>query len=430
MLCRNGQSPTRKKSLEQEQSLHCHVMNSRLARPTARFLMENKEVLTNGIEDLSSKERVLQNEKDIKTWLSETLDGNMYHEDTYNYAFSELWSGDGRAMGPVFDDALEDAYLNLGNRKNLEFEVRRRVLEKEEYDLMIKMAEGELPNTMVVVSDFPPELWNSDSDVGGYNVSRKQTMLRVVTRDYDGRITVRTQSLDGSDRESLEQIYKTCGREASPGELLGQRIHMDIAAEDDRENLVEELRITYDRNLSIKYGRQMYGGRDYDVLAELGTSRFVEEQQDLISHIRYNYNELDFDDFRDQKILGSLAATISERYERTVVQATEGYQKQSSVYENVRPINVESEIALAVHKAVLQGKTFSGCGASVSLDANKTELENNLNSLGYGNKTDKESTYSFNKLAYCRVCQAPPKEAAPKKMCGPCNICRECDSKL
>jgi hypothetical protein len=38
--------------------------------------------------------------------------------------------------------------------------------------------------------------------------------------------------------------------------------------------------------------------------------------------------------------------------------------------------------------------------------------------------------YSFNKKMFCLVCQSPPGINAKPKWCGPCGICRQCDSRL
>src|SRR5690606_20043780 len=117
-------------------------------------------------------------------------------------------------------------------------------IEYEEYQDMLAMARGDLPNTMVVVSDFAPERMNATRDVGGYNVTRKQTMLRVITRSADGKLKMYSQSLDGSNRKALESMYAFLGFDVRHGELLSQRIHTDIDKH-EQELLVDQLMGVY-----------------------------------------------------------------------------------------------------------------------------------------------------------------------------------------
>src|SRR5690606_34211814 len=120
------------------------------------------------------------------------------------------------------------------------YELRRRYIEKQEYLEMLEMMRGDRLNTMVVISDFPPELMNATKDVGGYNVTRKQTMLRVLTKNPDGSLSMYSQSLDGSDRRALESIYYELGYAPEQGELLGQRMHVNVSP-DQQKVLIDRL---------------------------------------------------------------------------------------------------------------------------------------------------------------------------------------------
>ena len=93
------------------------------------------------------------------------------------------------------------------------------------------------PNTIMVVSDFPPELCDYPQDVGGYNVSRQQTYLRIYGRQTNGRMVMFSQSLDLSNRQALEQIYDFFGVQPQPGELLSQRLHIDLP-DNEQNNLI------------------------------------------------------------------------------------------------------------------------------------------------------------------------------------------------
>lgn len=361
-------------------------------------------------------------QEDTATWLAEVLDGQMRTEVSFLFDGEELYSQDGRPIHNIFADSIEAAEELAQAQPNLAFEHRRRMVEMEEYAQMVEIAKGSRGNTMVVVSDFPEELEDSPEDVGGYNVSRKQTMLRVISRKQDGTISVVTQSLDGSDREGLEAIYHHFGLQPEPGELLGQRITWDNLGPWEQETLADTLREKYDQKLSENYGGAWFAGRslshDFSVL---NTYEFVREQTDLMgwigAHVQGGKEDLD-------KFLYSVAATMKARYEDMLA----GKPERIPVFSgNVYPINLEAEIRLAMREAASNGQAFSGCGMTVGSELSGEE---DMAGLGYGNKTNKETKYEFNKHMHCVVCQAPPKEDESKKMCGPCGICRDCDKKL
>jgi hypothetical protein len=322
---------------------------------------------------------------DTTTWLAEVLDGSMRTPFEYQFDGKELYGRDGTPLKKVFKDAISDADKIISHNPNLIFELRRRWVEMGEYQDMIAMCNDELPNTMIVISDFPPELMGTSDNVGGYNAERKQTMLRVITKTEDGKLKMLQQSLDLSDRTALEAIYRSLGFEPAPGELLGQRINLELALE-DQELLTDKLMGVYDSSLGRRFGGEWYAGR----LGQkpINTYEFVIRQQDLLA-----------------KFVGE----------------TDGRPTESQLY----------KLATEMDKRMgnyYEGKSYSGCGLSLGPDGFNTK--NEINSLGYGNKTDEKTEYKFDKYMHCVVCQAPPKKDEPKKMCGPCGICRTCDTKL
>lgn len=348
---------------------------------------------------------------DTTTWLAEALDGNMRTHFEFSFDGNDLFGQDGGSMKTIFKDALqsaEDLPPNLG------FEWRRRSHELDEYNEMVQMMKGSGFNTMVVVSDFPPELMDATQDTGGYNYQRKQTMLRVITKNDSGLLGMTTQSLDKSDRRALESIYHYFGVQAFPGELLGQRLCLDLDHVEQTQ-LIDNLVDIYDNTLAQNYGGRWRAGRD--IGKSINTYEFVKQQYDLIE---YYSNQANF--FGDnQPVLYGVMATIKRRFENTKNQNVGGVEYNNSQ-------NLDYEIRLSIIESHLAGNSFSGCGLSLN-NANDTSLQ--LGELGYGNNVDKKQSYSFNKKMYCVVCQAPPKKNdESKKMCGPCGICRSCDSKL
>ncbi len=306
----------------------------------------------------------------------------------------ELFGQDGRALGDVTQDALYEAKRIVKNNPNLWFEIRRRSLEAEEIKLARQMARGELPNTMIIPSDFPAELEDSKEDIGGYNITRKQTMLRVLALKPDGNIQLYSQSLDGSDRTSLEAIYAHFGQMPEPGELLGQRIHVDLSP-DEQVDLVDRLTGIYDRSMSSNYGGEWYAGRrpaDYR-----NTYDFVCKQNDLVSEcVRLRLsNEL-----TDRRMY-DLAATMQKRFKAKK-------QIAGSSWAYSVPISSEllhHEIKVAGTEARERGDTFSSCGGTLKSEDFDQSTENQLELSGYGNKSseDDDCVYISKKCPECGI---------------------------
>lgn len=347
------------------------------------------------------------------TWLAETLPGSLRTSFEFSFDGHELYGQDGSPLAPVFRNAIIDAEAIAEQRPNLVFELRRRYIEAEEYDDMLAMARGEAPNTTVVVSDFPHELQTAAQDVGGYNVARKQTMLRVINRQNDGSIKITTQSLDLSDRPALEAIYGYFNIWPQQGELLGQRIHDDIDGQ-EQPYLIDRLMGIYDRQLTENYGGSWFAGRASDHAPD--TYDFVKQQHDLLALF---VGSLLTDKTAAEKMRYDVAATMAKRL--SLLQIIES----PATLPYMQTIPLEQEIAQNGAEARARGLGFSGCGGTVGV-----ETGDQLKQSGYGSKTNESTTYSFDKKMYCVVCQAPPSKAEKPKMCGPCGICKACDFRL
>jgi len=347
--------------------------------------------------ELDRRQRI---ETDTTTWLAETLHGSMRTSFEFSFDGVELYGKDGRALGAIFDDAITEARMLAEQNPSLLFELRRRLIEKGEYEDMLRMARGELPNTMVVVSDFPPELMAASQDVGGYNTSRRQTMLRSLTRQPGGSMRITVQSLDGSNRQAQEAIYTSLGERVKTGELLGQRIYRELPTE-WQDNVINNLTSTYDESLRQQYGGAWHAGiRQTPQRAIADTYAFAVSQHDLI------------DWFTEQKLANpqgaeelryKLAAAMEARYERHVrrtqarsidfIPGAVSFRQIVSVERVVsgRP-NLIQELQQAETRALRLGKTYSGCGATVSgmrrgMRRRWVENEDETDELGYGNKS-------------------------------------------
>lgn len=316
---------------------------------------------------------------DATTWAAEVLKGSMRTTFEFTYSEGELYGHDGLPLTPVFEDAYEHAKKQAVINPKLAFEVRRTGTERGELDDLKAMARGEGPNTLVIESDFPEELQDSPVDVGGYNVERKQAMLRVIYRQPDGQLVMVSQSLEGSDRKSLEAIREHLGYDTEPGELLGQRMALDMNPE-DQEFLVDELCGVYDRKLSEKNGGEYRAGWKLpEGRASVNTYDFVLQQDDLIQAFINDTNP-------SPDSLYGFAAAMQKRYEQTY-----GTQAQSVPFTEIGFItgNPVAEMFHAAVEARAEGTVFSGCGVSVGRNGELSTREN-LGQAGYGEKSDED----------------------------------------
>ena len=352
---------------------------------------------------------------DTETWLAEVLNGSMRTSFEYSFDGRELCGEDGGAIGEIFDDAVETAQEIVRYNPSLLFELRRRLIERDEYDDMLKMAGGELPNTMIVVSDFPPELMDSTEDEGGYNVKRKQTMLRVITRQPDGSIRMISQSLEGSDRLALEAMYDRMEQPVEKGELLEQRMYRDLQPA-HQDKLADILTQTYDNSLGQRHGGGWHAGFKQPAKRSwINTYEFAQAQHDIIEWFTTtkSTNPVAAESQRFR-----LAATVNERYERYLQDS--GHDRlpaiQPGLDQDTSHIdNLLQEIEQSAQRAIFFGMVFSGCGVSVGLVSSEAQLEQ----AGYGNRagSDKYGSLQFkcskghnntrprNKLiSHCRQC--------------------------
>ncbi len=346
---------------------------------------------------------------DTVTWLAEVLPGPMRSPVEYLFDGHELYAPDGSAVEPIFDNATAEAAL-LPDL--FAFEYRRRLIEKTEYEDMITMMKSGSYNTMVVVSDFPPELENIHEDVGGYNASRKQTMLRVLTKTPKETLMMYSQTLDGSNRAALEAIYSSIGFVPKPGELLGQRMKF-TADENEQEFLTDWLMGIYDRSLEAQYGGKWQAGM-YSKRRQ-NTYDFVRQQRDLLSAYLASTGS-----FTGEFIDYSLAAAMKDRY-CGITNAPELLFNKAGIVAHAMALN---EMRDSGRRAQARGDVYSGCGSSVA--ALRDDLASDLLlEAGYGNKADEDKYGSLKfKCQKGHVNQRPHNKLIDK--CKTCGISVKC----
>jgi hypothetical protein len=349
-------------------------------------------------------DRYLRTYHDATTWLAETLNGSMRTPFEYQFDGQDLYASDGSNLRHIFEDALADVTRLQRDSPQIAFELRRRQIELEEYYDMLAMANGDISNTMVVISDFPPELMFANTDVGGYNVERKQTMLRVLTW-RNGRMTMYSQSLDGSDRTALESIYGLFGKVPKSGELLGQRIHIDLSAA-DQEHLTDRLTGIYDRTLTESYGGNWYAGRQE---AEHDTYQFVLSQRAVID--RFVSAELiggisEYDKY-------NIAALLSERFEYIKRQGIAYSEVELAFTGIMQAQDLDWQLRIAGDAARADGKTFSGCGIS----ADGLTAAEQLSESGYGGNQSEDADCEYISKS-CPSCGTKNVRTVDKRIIG------------
>jgi hypothetical protein len=334
------------------------------------------------------------NRDDAETMCAEVLDGRINTDITLTFDGQELYdnSDPPRAMGKIFGDAITDAERLMASSPKLgRIELPRRLIEKEEYQEMIDMMLGKLPNTMIVESDQPHALKDETENIGGYNVHRRQTFQRIITRESPNTIRIRSGSLDRSDRDGLEAIYHHLDTDPQKGELLGQRIHRNLNA-DEQDVLQEELTGVYDATLSSKYNVKFVAGRSD--LERANTYDFVRKQGDLIDAFTRASSQIDLNESQKENLLYQLSAAMTARWEG---KADTKYAQDPLL-----------EMHYAAEEARAGNRSFSGCGLTLNSDS-----ENNLSDAGYGNKIEE---------MHCPFCR--------KKQFGdPCSPNQKCTNK-
>ncbi len=343
------------------------------------------------IEFLQIEETKLEAQYDLETQFSELVDGAMHTEFDLLFDGIDLYGPDGRGLDEVTQKGLDHAKKYVRQNPDMWFNVRRSRIEREERTELIEMARGYGPNTMIVVSDYPEELMHATKDIGGYNVTRKQTMLRVFNRHPNGKIKMHSLSLDGSNRKALEEIYRKFGKETETGELLGQRIRSELS-EGDQLQLVGDLRQTYDQSLTKQFGGKWFAGRKTADIRN--TYDFVCRQRDLIEAcVRLQHaGEL------SDTIMYNAAATMQKRFEHEEINS----QILRSQLSQLDPNILIRELERNGENARYLGKSFSACGATLIAEGFTKEF--GLKEAGYGDDDsdeDTECTFISKKCPHC-----------------------------
>jgi hypothetical protein len=347
------------------------------------------------LQPTNNFDRRFRSRIDTISWAAEMLHGSM-RTPVFEYAFNgnDLIAQDGGSLSEVFDNGIAEAWQAAERQPDLSFELRRTILERGELDDMLCMARGELPNTLMVASDAPAELSDRATDFGGYNVTRRQTMLRIIRWDRaNQKILMQTQSLDGSNRRALEEMFAVINQTVAPGELLGQRKSLDLS-EAEHAALLDTLTAAYDDDLADQTGNTYHAGiRQTDGQDFINTYAFAEQQTDIIDW----FAEAKLNDPKSaERLRYKFAATMTERFMR---RDQPGYQHATTLRGYIgatiitQPALVR-EIEYATERAERKQLLFSACGITNAADQTTTSQ---LEQLGFGSASgqDKYGSLKF-----------------------------------
>lgn len=359
----------------------------------------------------------LGHKNDAETWLAEVLDGSMQTKFEFTTDTEDIYAEDGSSLGDVFHNAIVECEQLIKDNPALDFELPRRLEERNEYLDMLAMIRGELPNVMVVRSNFPRQLVGAEKGIGGYNVQRKQAMLRVITwNGVERKLTIQSQSLDQSNQVGLEAISDALGFQDHPGESLGQRRHI-TAPEEVAPEIIDQLTGVYDRAMHLQYGGEWHAGRTS--ADKSNTYDFVRRNQDIVQRVAAQYAK----GIYSSPELYDCSATLKRRLEAE--QATGLAYEYDAVagwdVERQRQLNEEIHYAGAISRS--NGDTFDGCGMSIGTDA-----QDQSEASGYGNKKDDTGDCDFTSRE-CPECHKTNVKTTVRSIGGKKHVSGSCGCK-
>lgn len=349
---------------------------------------------------------------DAITQFAELVDGSMRTEFELTSDGQDVYGPDGRSLIQTGHASLEQAEAEAKKRPELAFEVDRRRVELDEIYAIVDMVNGEDANTMFLTSDFPEALLGTEQDIGGYNVTRKQTMARAVMIDKDKKIKLISQTLDGSNRQALDAVHADFGFQTAPGELLGQRRLMKLSS-DEQAGIMDRTVQTYDRSMAEQQGGEWYAGRrpaDYR-----NTYDFVCAQTDLIQEcVQLRVKG----ELTDSKMY-NLAAAMQKRFSLNKQHNIEFLPQTVAV----NPAMLQQEIMMAGTEARQRGQSFSACGGTLRAEGLDLSTESLMKEAGYGNSDENADEDKYGSLTF--KCPKGHKNTRPRgKLIDNCTTCK------
>ncbi len=344
--------------------------------------MQREQIKERQHADYASYER-WRRETDAMTDVSERLAAPMKNSFEYLLGDDGHLYFQGQSLENVFDDGIRRASELAAFDSRYQVELDRRLIERQEYDDMRRLALGEDddPDELHVFS-LTPDAVLAGLDLGAYDIKRRKIMHRKLTRTDHGVMATST-SLDGGDRDALAYASARLGQTITPDMSSEQALSVRIWRHSD---MVIDVRKEYDCYLSATYGGKWFGGRqDSPVLDAL---EFVKSHPDLLA------------DF--MKISQGMSRRSSD-YELALQNYT------AAVSRRLRGDADLTSQADAGAAARASGEKLDGgdCPTGANLTASQS-----LEKLGLGNRLFTDGI--------CRVC-------LKNKKVGECQVCLGCE---
>lgn len=256
----------------------------------------------------------LRRRTDEVTEASEKLAAPMHNIFDYTlHEDGELYF-QGQSVREVFDTGIAVAEELVRTQPQFSVELLRRYVERDEYEAMCLLAQGEdgAPDVLVVLSPIPDAVL-AGVELNAYDIERRKTMARIFERTDEG-VRATSVSLDRSDRQALHAIANQFGEviedDDSSEEILSKRLwgwRRDFAD----QPVSRRVRQQYDEVLSQKYGGRWYGGRQD--AAELDALDFIMQQQDLIAAHERALDEIELHGGDIERARYDFTAALSRR---------------------------------------------------------------------------------------------------------------------
>lgn len=355
--------------------------------------------------------------EDETSWLAETLNGEMRSSYRFELLEGELYARekaiDGgetlRHLKTMYLEGAECAKIRAASDPRVSFEIERERHHLEELTLMEEMAAGRAPNTAIIISPFPEELsGEQEDDIQGYKPKLRRSMVRLITFSSSGDVTVTSQSLDHTDRATIEAVFTSWDMElpshASTNDILSRRITRNMPP-GWQKTALDNIKRTWDESLAQRFGGDWQAGRRQ---SQGNTWEFVLQQEDLLrDHLDQIADLIGLARSGDSWSIDALAdaryktaAAMKRRYDGNVRDSYGG--------------DTTSEREAAGAAAQASGQTFGGCGLTVEASiSTAATAESQLAQLGYRARVE------F-KPGDCRVCLKSTKV-------GECSVCMECE---
>lgn len=251
----------------------------------------------------------------------------------------------------------------------------------------------------------------------GFQPQRKMGFLYQATKQADGSVRLDSQSVDANNAQGYKAAL-----------LLAER--NPLASIDD-------MRDAYDKVLQLQSGERHYAGKKVNAEQCDDAWELLHQHQDLLDYLLDGIVAIaeNTDLTRREQELAKKELTYgvwaAVRSRIDVATITTHAAAPAAGYRHAAMIHNEVQVAFARLQA--RGEVLIGCGGAIGskteslLDKDPNDVLDDI----FGKTEEPETSYDFDKEMYCVVCQAPPKRKDEgKKMCGPCGICKGCDSKL